>query len=53
MEDYKRTKIEEKLRQLILLGIRNPEQGSPTDTAKTSTLKVIRRRKGKPDMKIS
>ena len=53
MEEHKRVKIEEKLRQLILLGNRNPEERTQSDTARPLTLKVIRRRKGSPDAKIS
>jgi hypothetical protein len=53
MEDQKRTKIEEKLRQLISTGIQNSEQGPQSDYPKSSPFKVIRRRKGKPDTKIS
>ena len=51
MEKNKRKQIEEKLRQLIMHD--NQPQEKPKSTEKRPTgAKVIRRRKGTPDMQI-
>ena len=52
MDENKRKKIEAKLFQLFTQPDPNPNSGSPTKT-KPTVVKVIRRRKGKPDFQVA
>ncbi len=51
MEESKRKKIEDKLRQMIEHE-NHPNKGSRIIKAKHNPARVIRRRKGAPDMRI-
>jgi len=51
MEENKRKKIEAQLRQLFVLEDQSQNNNHPVQ-AKTTGVKVIRRRKGSPDRQI-
>ena len=53
MEESKRQEIEEKLRQLIQLANRSQQENRPTSPAPLGNPRVIRRRKGEPDLQIA
>ena len=52
MDENKRNKIEAKLFQLFTQTDQNRDAGSHTQTTPT-VVKVIRRRKGKPDLQVA
>ena len=52
MEENKRKEIEERLLQLFAQNDQNKNENQPTKNI-SSDVKVIRRRKGKPDLHIS
>ncbi len=52
MDENKRKQIEAKLFQLFTQTDPNRDSGSPTSTTPT-VVKVIRRRKGKPDLQVA
>ena len=52
MDENKRKQIEAKLLQLFNQKDRQPNSGTPTQNGPT-VVKVIRRRKGKPDLQVA
>jgi hypothetical protein len=52
MDEYKKKQLEAKLRQMFLNASQTPEENRPTP-CKPSGIRVIRRRKGEPDMQIA
>jgi hypothetical protein len=53
MEASKRQKLEEKLRQLIRLAHKAQQEDRPTSSPPLGSPRVIRRRKGEPDLQIA
>ena len=52
MDEKKRKKIDEQLRQLIALTIQSKNEVHPAKS-RLGNVRVIRRRKGQPDMQIA
>lgn len=52
MEEEKRKKIEAKLRHMLMLADQSREENRPAAESKPPGIRVIRRRKGEPDMQI-
>ena len=52
MDESKKKQLEAKLRQMFLIASQTPEESRPTP-CKPRGIRVIRRRKGEPDMQIA
>lgn len=53
MKESKRIEIEKKLRELFRQAKSHPQQRTVTPAIKDSQVRVIRRRKGNPDLRIA
>jgi hypothetical protein len=52
MEAEKKKRLEDQLRQMLAKATNRSQENTPSVTAKPRSTRVIRRRKGQPDIKI-